>query len=93
MRMIFENDGEEDFFEIVLMPDEIDALQHHTGVMMDFPYGFRNLNVFVRPQQIKEFKNATSERKESQLAKRLFRKRAPRDARGKTAKASGSDCV
>lgn len=58
--MIFENDGEEDFFEIVLTDGEIDDLKRHSGVMMEFPYGFRNLNVFVRPENLREDTDAIS---------------------------------
>jgi hypothetical protein len=69
MRVIFENDGEEDFFEIILTKEEIDDLNNHSGVLMDFPkglYGTCNLNVFVRHETLKEIKNAISERESSE---------------------------
>ena len=62
--MIFECDDDEEYVEIILSEAEIDDLKRHSGVAMDFPYGFRNLNVFIRCEQ-KEEENATSERKGS----------------------------
>ena len=51
--MIFEEVENEDFFEIILRPKEIDRLWKK-GVVADFPdgmYGKRNLNVFVRQEE------------------------------------------
>lgn len=50
MRTIFENDDEEDFFEIILKEKEIEKLRHHQGVSMELPFGFRKLNVFIRTE-------------------------------------------
>jgi len=57
MKMIFENDGEEDFFEIQLTEKEVDKLKNRSGVSIDIPYGLKQLHVFVRQQQEE---NATS---------------------------------
>ena len=53
MRVIFEEVGNEDFFEIILRAKEIDGIRKK-GVVADFPkgmYGKRNLNVFVRHEK------------------------------------------
>lgn len=52
MRVIFEEVENEDFFEIILRPREIEGLVRK-GVVANFPkgmYGKRNLNVFVRQE-------------------------------------------
>jgi hypothetical protein len=46
--MIFENDGEEDFFEIQLTESEVDKLKNRSGVYLDIPYGLKELHVIVR---------------------------------------------
>ncbi len=52
MRVIFEEVDQEDFFEIILRPKEIDGIWKK-GIVKDFPkgmYGKRNLNVFIRQE-------------------------------------------
>jgi len=53
--MIFENDGQEDFFEIILSDEEIEELKAGRGIQKDFPkglYDLHNLNVFIRPENL-----------------------------------------
>lgn len=54
MRTIFENDGEEDFFEIILNEGEVDKIERHQGVGCVVSFGFKNINVFVRKEKQKE---------------------------------------
>lgn len=61
MRMIFESDGQEDFFEIILSAQELNEIEQHKGITREFPYGLRNLNVFIRKQE-----HAISQRKSSE---------------------------
>lgn len=61
MKMIFESDGQEDFFEIILNAQELSEIEQHKGIKREFPYGLRNLNVFIRRQE-----NAISEGKSSE---------------------------
>lgn len=46
--MIFESDGEEDFFEINLTKEEFETLQKKACVHMEIPYGIKELHVVVR---------------------------------------------
>ena len=89
MRMIFENDGEEDFFEIILNDEEIEDLRSHKGVLMDFSYGFRNLNVFVRNENLREVSNAISQRKSSEVKKRILGKHKKRNGSRQAPEAGG----
>ena len=53
MRMIFEQDDDEDFFEVVLSHDDLDKLRREGNVHMDFAHGLfgtRNLNLFIRKE-------------------------------------------
>lgn len=45
--MIFENDGEEDFFEIELTEQEVDRINRNLGVTVEIPYGIKQLRIFV----------------------------------------------
>lgn len=49
--MIFESDGEEDFFEIELTEKEVDKLKNRSGVFIDIPYGLKELHVSVRQKE------------------------------------------
>lgn len=65
MQMIFEEEvatmpcnKREDFLEIILYPHDLDLLKRR-GIKKDFPFGFhgkRNLNVFIRIDEINQEK-------------------------------------
>jgi hypothetical protein len=56
VRLIFESDRKEDFFELILTEDEIEDLSLGKGIHVDFPeglYGCSNLNIYIRPEILK----------------------------------------
>ena len=90
--MIFEQEGSDDYFEIVLTPEEIEGLRGQKSVLTDLPYGVRHLSVLIRKETAGEY-NASSERKSGQDQKRVRKKRKDRNESGQAPKASSSNSI